>query len=311
MHFVTARQLALGLGQRVGVGSHEVTMHGGLVAQTALPSLVDALEFERTLERERGFGLGARARAVAPLLQPRLLPCGTLAMAPAQELINALTMLIPLATALGAAALPMGTGAHIIAAAIVLHFPFSFAYHISCALKPGSHPVVDNRYWKGDAVAIHLAGASMALGTSGSLAWLVLNLVFNLICSYRTLVWCNSQRERRLCRWFCAIGYIAPIGLVDPALASQAFWCFFATALPFVLNARLGGWGHALSHVVLGRFAVSIIAAGAATEAPFSEAPAMLVRGVSDALGGSWVLQLAELPVSALALMIDVVASTS
>jgi hypothetical protein len=119
-------------------------------------------------------GLGVAAASVAPragagvdLWRPRLLADGCLAMSPMQELANAFTMLIPLAVALSTSALPAGVGAHVIAAAIVFHFPFSFLYHLACAGAPERHPVVGNAWCKGDLIAIHIAGATMALGTSG------------------------------------------------------------------------------------------------------------------------------------------------
>lgn len=113
------------------------------------------------------------------------------------------------------------------------------------------------------------------------------NGVFNAVCSVRTLLWCNSQLERRACRLLCALGYILPIGAHDPALCRLAASAFLAVSLPFVCNGRLGGWGHALSHVVLGPFAYSIVTAASVVPAPVSEAPAAFVALVNAALGAA------------------------
>jgi len=185
-------------------------------------------------------------------------------MSPAQEVANALTMLLPLAYALDALrAVPTPSGAHVVAASIAVHFPFSFVYHLWCAANPRAHPVVGNVFCKLDLVFIHVAGAFMAYGTSGSPSWLAANLAFNLTCAYRTWRWWSTTLERRLCRLLCAAGYMAPIAAVDAALLAQVCLMFTLMALPFALNKALGGWGHALSHVVLGPFALAVITAGA------------------------------------------------
>lgn len=77
-------------------------------------------------------------------------------------------MLVPLAAALRASSAEPGDGGDIVAAAIIIHFPFSFCYHLACALWPDTHPVQGNALCKGDLVMIHCAGAYMALGTSGT-----------------------------------------------------------------------------------------------------------------------------------------------
>lgn len=85
-----------------------------------------------------------------------------------QEVLNALTMLLPLGVALRAGSTQPGDGGDLVAAGIIIHFPFSFFYHFACALRPESHPVDGNRLCKGDLVMIHCAGAIMTFGTSGT-----------------------------------------------------------------------------------------------------------------------------------------------
>jgi hypothetical protein len=119
---------------------------------------------------------------------------------------------------------------------------------------------------------------------SGSIEWLLAVGAFNLVCALRTYFWCNSQLERWLCRVLCVAGYVLPISMADPVLCAQAFFFFACTAVPFVLNAKLNGWGHALSHVVLGPFVVSILAAASSVPAPYTESSYLLVSTVNDAV---------------------------
>jgi len=220
-------------------------------------------------------------KQVLPHLRARQLEDGFIVMTPAQELANAFTMLLPLAYALDTAIQPGPTGAHVVAAAVIVHFPFSFFYHLSCALHPDRHPVLNNMWCKLDLMFIHVAGACMSLGTSGSLLWLGVNLAFNLACAWRIWRWCNGKLERRVCRLLCAAGYLAPIGLHSAHLLDDALLYFLLVALPFVFNTGLKGWGHALSHVCLAPFAFCVITAGAALPVPHAEPAAWFVQGVS------------------------------
>lgn len=58
---------------------------------------------------------------------------------------------------------------------------------------------------------------------------------------------------------------------------------FVLTAVFFVLNGKLGGWGHSLSHLALGPFAAATIAAGTVAAVPehLAEGAAELVRGAA------------------------------
>ncbi|KAG8462654.1 hypothetical protein KFE25_004630 [Diacronema lutheri] len=229
----------------------------------------------------------ARRSAVPPLFRPRILADGSLAMSPAQEIFNALTMLVPLRAAMRAASSAPGDGGDVVAAAIILHFPFSFCYHLACALRPAAHPVLGNGWCKGDLVMIHFAGACMALGTSGSVRWLYLNMAFSTVCAVRTVMWCNTQIERLFCRVLCVVGYIAPIGYVDSRHLGSAVVWFSLVSVLFVLNGRLKGWGHALSHLALGPLAAVVVAAAElapGAPAEFADAAAELVRCVGGAL---------------------------
>mmetsp|Transcript_573 Transcript_573/g.1381 ORF Transcript_573/g.1381 Transcript_573/m.1381 type:complete len:284 (-) Transcript_573:372-1223(-) len=184
-------------------------------------------------------------------------------MTPAQEIANALTMLLPLGMALNSFMEEQpAPGELLVASAIILHFPFSFCYHISCALLHGRvHPVEDNLGLKLDLAFIHIAGSIMSLGTSGSLAWFAANAAFNSVAVYRTGKWCNTAVERQLCRLLCVLGYLNPMLWHDSALFLNAVSVFFAMAACFVCNKWLSGWGHALSHVLLAPFASFVFAA--------------------------------------------------
>jgi hypothetical protein len=184
--------------------------------------------------RESLGSAAARWRRRAKVWTPRVLPDGTFAMSPAQEVANALTMLIPFAAALQACQLPVGAGAHIVSAAILLHFPFSFVYHLNCARFTERHPVVGNAWCKGDLIAIHLAGGVMSLGTSGVelsppapvLLVLVLPLLGDGGCSADRELWSPSACfTHATVAAVCRCCHLCPrAAVVPPALCS---------ALPF------------------------------------------------------------------------------
>jgi len=184
-------------------------------------------------------------------------------MSPTQELLNAVTMLPTACMSLHMLLFDSASyGDAVLAAAILMHFPFSFVYHTHCAMRHGSvHPVENNVFLKLDLAFIHISGSFIALATSGSVLWFSATFVFNLFSVYRTMLWRNTVLERRVCRFLCAVCYIAPIITVSATLFMLAMFAFITMALPFVLNQQLKGWGHSLSHLLLVPYVVVLFAA--------------------------------------------------
>lgn len=109
-------------------------------------------------------------------------------------------------------------------------------------------------------------------------------MAFALWSSYRTLRWAAGRTERRLGRVACACAYILPIALRDGAACALAVGGFGATAILFAWNARLNGWGHALSHLTLVPLAVGVLRGAAAVQAPGAEMAAAALRPLQAAL---------------------------
>jgi len=188
-------------------------------------------------------------------------------MSPFQEVLNALTML-PTACMSWHAIFhsDCGPGVELIAFGILVHFPFSFGYHVACAILHGRrHPVEGNIALRLDLVFIHVAATFMAYGTSGSRTWFFLVALFNATCSYRTALWRGCLAERRACRCVCALAYIAPILATDIVVCLWALASFVAVAVPFSTNRQLSGWGHAISHVMLVSLASALFVAASKT----------------------------------------------
>jgi len=186
-------------------------------------------------------------------------------MSPTQEVFNALTM-VPLACmALHTLVRPAeGTTSAdtLFAAAIIVHFPFSFCYHTHCALRHGLvDPVENNFFLKLDLVFIHISGSLMALATSASYAWFLAMALFNAVSASRTLRWSNTTFERRSCRACCLLGYLLPVFAIDWVLFAWAMVVFGGMAFCFACNQQLRGWGHSLSHILLVPFAACFFAA--------------------------------------------------
>lgn len=149
-----------------------------------------------------------------------------------------------------------------LAGAILVHFPFSFCYHMHCALCYGLvDPVENNLFLKLDLAFIHITGSFMALATSASVAWFVAMAVFNAVSAHRTLRWVNTTGERRACRAWCLLGYMLPVVVIDHLLFASALFVFLGMLLCFAFNRQLRGWGHAMSHILLVPFAACLFAA--------------------------------------------------
>merc|ERR1719343_1588288 len=111
-------------------------------------------------------------------------------MSPMQEVFNALTMLptalVSVYVLLASRDGGFNVGDLVIAAAILLHLPFSMIYHVHCAAHHGLvDPVENNRFLKLDLIFIHIAGAIMSFATSQSLAWFLTMAAFNGVSAYR------------------------------------------------------------------------------------------------------------------------------
>lgn len=188
-----------------------------------------------------------------------------------QEVANALTMLLPFAVAARSLMEEQPAfGEWLAAAAILIHFPFSFCYHVSCAYYQESvHPVEGNFGLQLDLAFIHVSSALMSLATSGSLPWFGLNALLNGLAVYRIATWSSTAGERRLLRGVGVLAYILPILVVDARLFLRSLLIFLSVGFSFALNGLLAGWGHALSHVLLAPFAKCILSAAELAPALF------------------------------------------
>mmetsp|Transcript_107013 Transcript_107013/g.333557 ORF Transcript_107013/g.333557 Transcript_107013/m.333557 type:complete len:253 (-) Transcript_107013:36-794(-) len=185
-------------------------------------------------------------------------------MTPVQEVANALTMLPVAVLALQAVLEPgASAGVRLVAASVLVHNPFSVAYHTSCAVNYGKlHPCENNPFLKWDISFIHVGGAILSLATSGSLAYSAASTAFNGVCIYRIAAWRGSTLERRLARVCCFLLYAVPIARIDPLTFARTMSIFLAMAAVFVFSQRLRGWGHALSHLLLLPFARCLLHVG-------------------------------------------------
>mmetsp|Transcript_85751 Transcript_85751/g.227887 ORF Transcript_85751/g.227887 Transcript_85751/m.227887 type:complete len:263 (-) Transcript_85751:264-1052(-) len=206
-----------------------------------------------------------RARPKQPQSQPQqpLAAPGGVIMGPAQEVVNALTMIPVAILALYVLWRPgFSIGARLVALSIVVHNPFSLLYHISCAVNfQKRHPTEGNIFLKLDLSFIHVAGMILSLATSGSLAYFATCVVFNSVCIYHMATWQGTTFQRRLGRLGCMFSYMAPVGLVDLGLCATILTIFSGMVAAFLFCKQLGGWGHSVSHVLLFPFTVCLIMA--------------------------------------------------
>lgn len=130
-----------------------------------------------------------------------------------------------------------------------MHFPFSFGYHIWCALNPvGEH--ILTTWHRLDLTFIVVCGMLWSFALSGSAYYC---LVFTVLDTYMIrLIWQpgSDKNHRRAGMSFGIIFYLLPIiWMYSPLQFAKCFFCFFVSALAFANTERLYGYGSLIFHL--------------------------------------------------------------
>ena len=135
---------------------------------------------------------------------------------------------------------------------IISHTPFSMLYHWRYAHRlPSGLPRTNHWSRRMDQAMIHFCCAFMSFASTGSWKYFAANALFNMDSFYRQFL-----REVRPKRNQLRIG-IAMILYSLPMLMRGDFGAFFQLNFIFVLSGWLfsqypiGGWSHAIFHIVL------------------------------------------------------------
>ncbi|CAJ1377169.1 unnamed protein product [Effrenium voratum] len=188
-------------------------------------------------------------------------------MTPFQEYCNALSMVVPGALCLYLCLWPSSGlwwtwRMSIIAAAVLLHLPFSMAFHLLLAQRKLQHSS-NNTARRLDQTFIHVTCMASAAALSTSEVYCSLCILLNMYFISRLWAFRDAGVTERMAN----IGMAVLLYWVPPLLRGD----FQNTACGvgyFVLGAlcmhfRLGGWGHSLLHILSGGLCYHILAAGA------------------------------------------------
>eukprot|EP00804_Cyclotella_cryptica_P004914 CCRYP_004973-RA/>CCRYP_004973-RA protein AED:0.00 eAED:0.00 QI:181/1/1/1/0/0/2/2224/386 len=134
---------------------------------------------------------------------------------------------------------------------IVVHAPFSFLYHWSYATK--LHPSKRIEHWSRrlDHAFIHFASACMSYATSGRVDYFLMTAAYNLDCAYRQFEQRVRPRRNQIRIAVSIFLYIVPVlrrGFYGDFLQ---LLCIFVLSGWFFIVYPIGGWSHAMFHVLI------------------------------------------------------------
>lgn len=172
-------------------------------------------------------------------------------MTPAQEMCNAVSMVIP-------AAILMARGLHSVPMACLqigtlVHLPSSFLYHLNASRRCYTDRI-DNRMRRIDQTMQHVAGTLFSFAISRSAGYTLLICLPNLAWIY--YIWHPSTSNDRK-RWkgvACSV-FLYTIPMIFRRDYKNFLGCLFSLCSAGACFLCVDGWGHALFHAMMGPFA--------------------------------------------------------
>lgn len=138
-----------------------------------------------------------------------------------------------------------------VAFGIIVHAPFSFLYHWTFAHSlPAGASRTNHWSRRLDQSMIHVASASMSYATTGSWAFFLANVLYNVDCIYRQ--WqprVHPQRNQTRIA-LSILAYTSPI-LIANVPQFLLFWVIMGVAGWLFVQYPIGGWSHAAFHLVV------------------------------------------------------------
>jgi hypothetical protein len=137
-----------------------------------------------------------------------------------------------------------------VALGITAHAPFSFVYHWCYAHT--LPPVARSKHWsrRMDQALIHIGSICACCGTATSLSYIVANAIFNMDCAIQHFRSDVKPRRNQLRCGLSLLFYTAPLLYRDPTLFWK-MWMVFATSIWFFVAYPVGGWSHAIFHLIM------------------------------------------------------------
>eukprot|EP00928_Gymnodinium_smaydae_P039370 TRINITY_DN26910_c0_g1_i1.p1 TRINITY_DN26910_c0_g1~~TRINITY_DN26910_c0_g1_i1.p1 ORF type:complete len:229 (-),score=34.71 TRINITY_DN26910_c0_g1_i1:87-734(-) len=176
-------------------------------------------------------------------------------MSPVQEICNAISMFSPAVVGLVCwhdppEGISRSARTAAVVLAVLLHLPFSVAYHILLARRE-LQDAIDNTPRKLDQVFIHISCIITTWSLSTSAAYSMLSTLLNIYFIFRLLCRSPDAPERMVNIFLGSLCYACA------ALLREDFWNFLWGGLAFTVGGgamamRVGGWGHCIMHLSLG-----------------------------------------------------------
>jgi hypothetical protein len=138
-----------------------------------------------------------------------------------------------------------------VAMGICLHTPWSFLYHWTYAHTMSA--TQRSKHWsrRMDQSMIHVASAFLSYGSSGSLNYLFANVLYNVDCVRRQFRPTVRPKRNQMRIFFSIVAYTLPLLKRGEYISFVHMWILFAISGWFFVQYPVGGWSHAVFHMVI------------------------------------------------------------
>ena len=138
-----------------------------------------------------------------------------------------------------------------VAVGVTLHAPWSMLYHWKYAhsLPPGA---ARTNHWsrRMDQAMLHFACAAISYATSGSWDYMIATALFNADSAYRHFTPKVSPRRNKVRITLAIIAYSIPMLRAGHTQLFLQFWFTMSVCMWLFATYPIGGWSHAVFHVV-------------------------------------------------------------
>jgi hypothetical protein len=138
-----------------------------------------------------------------------------------------------------------------VAIGICLHAPWSFLYHWTYAHSMSA--TQRSKHWsrRMDQSMIHVASAFLSYASSGSLNFFFANVLYNMDCVRRQFRPTVRPKRNQMRILFSIVAYTLPLVKRGEYSSFVHLWILFAISGWFFVQYPVGGWSHAVFHIVI------------------------------------------------------------
>mmetsp|Transcript_28678 Transcript_28678/g.42478 ORF Transcript_28678/g.42478 Transcript_28678/m.42478 type:complete len:289 (-) Transcript_28678:75-941(-) len=134
-----------------------------------------------------------------------------------------------------------------------LHGPCSFLYHWNCAMSLPAGPArIEHWSRRMDQAGIHMCSVFWSYATSGSWAYVAVNALFNMDCMRKQFEEQIVPRRNQVRIFLAMLAYTAPLLWRDGGVEPFCrVWAIFIVGIWLFVAYPIGGWSHGAFHVVI------------------------------------------------------------